>query len=179
MIEYTTLRLKVSRRYFNQEIDRTRLLWSFANNSSRGKGRGCVGKRVLSCSKEKTAAVLSGTNKSLGHFRRRVSSSWWGIPYGMNSVSNDHPSAYYHRDYEPFVYFIMALNLRGFTECGDVKPSPTRIWRSRGLFDVAHRVPCASAHFSAFFKSLNSSPIRLLLEIFMCSSGMAVLLGFL
>lgn len=60
----------------------------------------------------------------------------------MNSISNDHPSAYYRCDYEPFVCFIMALNLRGFNECWDVKPSPPRLGRSQGLFDVAQRVLC-------------------------------------
>lgn len=79
-------------------------------------------------------------NKSLWHNKRRVPSSRWGIPYGMNSISNDHPSAYYRCDYEPFVCFIMALNLRGFNECWDVKPSPPRMGRSQGLFDVAQRV---------------------------------------
>lgn len=79
-------------------------------------------------------------NKSLWHNKRRVPSSRWGIPYGMNSISNDHPSAYYRCDYEPFVCFIMALNLGGFNECWDVKPSPPRMGRSQGLFDVAQRV---------------------------------------
>lgn len=80
---------------------------------------------------------IARDNKSLWCNKRMVSSSWWGIPYGMNSISNDHPSAYYHCDYKPFVCFIVALNLRGFNECWDVKPSPPRMGRSQGLFDVA------------------------------------------
>lgn len=60
----------------------------------------------------------------------------------MNSISNDHPSAYYRCDYKPFVCFIVALNLRGFNECWDIKPSPPRMGRSQGLFDVALRVLC-------------------------------------
>lgn len=57
----------------------------------------------------------------------------------MNSISNDHPSAYYRCDYEPFVCFIMALNLRGLNECWNVKPSPPRPGRSQGLFNAAQR----------------------------------------
>lgn len=58
----------------------------------------------------------------------------------MKSISNDHPSAYYRCDYEPFVCFIMALNLRGLNECWNVKPCPPRLGRSQGLFTMAHRV---------------------------------------
>lgn len=75
----------------------------------------------------------------------------------MNSISNDHPSAYYHCDYKPFVYFIVALNLRGFNECWDVKLSPPRMGRSQGLFDVAQGVLCSFTHSSLLFVSLFSS----------------------
>lgn len=58
----------------------------------------------------------------------------------MNSISNDHPSAYYRCDYEPFVCFIKALNPRGFNESWDVKLSSSRMGRSQELLDVAWRV---------------------------------------
>lgn len=98
----------------------------------------------------------------------------------MNSISNDHPSAYYRCDYEPFVCFIMALNLRGFNECWDVKPSPPRLGRSKGLFDVAQRVLCFFffTHSSLLFVSLYSSHPQPLSELFMASAGMTMQVGF-
>lgn len=96
----------------------------------------------------------------------------------MNSISNDHPSAYYRCDYEPFVCFIMALNRRGFNECWDVKPSPPRLGRSQGLFNVAQRVLGFFTHSALLFVSFYSSQPRLLTELFMASTGMAMHLGF-
>lgn len=114
-------------------------------------------------------------NKSLWHNKRRVPSSWWGIPYGMNSISNDHPSAYYRCDYEPFVCFIMALNLRGFNECLDVKPSSPQGWEGHRDCLMWHRgVLCFFTHSSLLFVSLYSWQPQILSELFMASVGITM-----
>lgn len=87
----------------------------------------------------------------------------------MNSISNDHPSAYYRCDYEPFVCFIMALNLRGLNECWNVKPSPPRLGRSQGLFTMAQRVIVLLYTFLCVCCLYSSNHI--LLELFMDSTG--------
>lgn len=115
-------------------------------------------------------------NKSLWHNRRRVPSSRWGVPYGMNSISNDHPSAYYRCDYEPFVCFIKALNPRGFNESWDVKLSSSRMGRSQELLDVAWWVFFFFlTHSSLLFVSLHP---KMLSELLMASAGMTMRVGF-
>lgn len=59
----------------------------------------------------------------------------------MKSISNDHPSAYYRCDYEPFVCFIMALNLGGLNECKTISPEA---WKVTGI--VYHGTQGASLH---------------------------------
>lgn len=97
----------------------------------------------------------------------------------MNSISNDHPSAYYRCDYEPFVCFIKALNPRGFNESWDVKLSSSRMGRSQELLDVAWRVFFFCfvflTHSSLLFVSLHP---KMLSELLMASAGMTMRVGF-